>query len=97
MSSPLTEAEIAAARSELPGWTVENDALIKTFTFGSFREAFSFMTRIAFEAEARDHHPDWSNSYNKVIVRLSTHAAGGKITALDCELASRIEEIAWTE
>ena len=53
-----------------------NDALTKTFTFGSFREALSFMVRVGFEAEAMNHHPEWTNVYNCVFIRLSTHDAG---------------------
>lgn len=95
MSSPLTPAAIEAACARLPGWSHERDALAKTFTFGSFREAFSFMTRVAFEAEDMDHHPEWTNVYQKVSVRLNTHDAGGKVTARDVELAERIERISW--
>jgi len=95
MATPLTPAEIQAALADLPGWSHAGDALEKTFTFGSFREAFSFMTRVAFEAEALDHHPDWSNVYRRVTVRLNTHDAGDRVTARDVELARRIQAISW--
>ena len=95
MSKPLTSDEISQACSKLAGWTFERDALTKTFKFGSFREALSFMTRIGFEAEELNHHPEWTNVYNRVIVRLNTHDAGGKVTAKDVDLASRIQEISW--
>jgi 4a-hydroxytetrahydrobiopterin dehydratase len=95
MAKPLTPAEITAALSALPGWTSESDALTKTFKFGTFREAMSFMVRVAFEAEAMDHHPDWTNVYNRVVVRLNTHDAGGKVTAKDVELARKIQAISW--
>ena len=95
MSTPLTAAEIKAALATLPGWADERDALAKSFKFGSFREAMSFMVRVSFEAEAMDHHPDWSNVYNRVAIRLNTHDAGGKITAKDVELAQRIQKISW--
>ena len=95
MANPLTPAEIQAALAGLPGWALTDDALEKTFTFHGFREAFSFMTRVAFEAEAMDHHPDWSNVYRRVTVRLNTHDAGGKVTARDVELARRIQAISW--
>ena len=62
---------------------------------GSFREAMSFMVRAAFEAEALNHHPEWTNVYDRVVVRLNTHDAGGKVTAKDVELAKRIQEISW--
>lgn len=95
MSTPLTSEEIASARGSLPGWSFENDALVKNFKFGTFREAMSFMVRVAFEAEVMNHHPDWTNVYNHVVVRLNTHDAGGKVTAKDVELAKRIQKISW--
>ena len=95
MSKPLSAEEIAAACQELPGWSCERDALAKNFKFGSFREAMSFMTRVAFDAEAMNHHPEWTNVYNRVAIRLNTHDAGGKVTAKDVELAKRIQEISW--
>lgn len=84
-----------AALSGLKGWAIDGDVLAKTYTFKTFREAISFMGRVAFEAEELNHHPDWSNSYNKVAVRLSTHDAGGKVTAKDVELAKRFEQVSW--
>ncbi len=95
MSKPLTTEEIAAARASLSGWNYENNALVRTFQFGTFREAMGFMVRVAFEAEGMNHHPDWSNVYNKVVIRLNTHDAGGKVTANDVELAKRIQKISW--
>ena len=95
MTTPLTSEEIAAALPTLAGWVVEGDSLAKTFTFSTFREAMSFMVRVGFEAEAADHHPDWSNVYNRVVIRLNTHDAGGKITAKDVALARKIQAISW--
>ena len=95
MSNPLSADEITAAQATLPEWKWQREALVKTFTFGSFREAMSFMARIAFEAEELNHHPDWSNVYNRVSIRLTTHDAGDRVTAKDVELATRIERIAW--
>ena len=95
MAKPLDLAEIATALAALPGWAREGDALAKTFKFGSFREAMSFMVRVSFEAEAMDHHPDWTNVYNRVVVRLNTHDAGGKVTAKDVELAGKIQALSW--
>ncbi|MEY3774308.1 MAG: putative pterin-4-alpha-carbinolamine dehydratase [Verrucomicrobiota bacterium] len=94
-TSPLTPEEITAALAGLPGWTFERDALVKEFKFGSFREAMSFMVRAGFEAEAMDHHPEWTNVYNRVAVRLNTHDTGGKVTAKDVELARRLQQISW--
>lgn len=93
MAKPLASAEITTALAGLPGWTFAQEALVKEFKFGSFREAFSFMVRVAFEAETMDHHPDWTNVYNRVTVRLNTHDAGGKVTAKDMELARKIESV----
>lgn len=95
MSKPLTSEEIARACTTLPGWVFEHDALVKTFKFGSFREALSFMVHVGFCAEAMNHHPDWSNVYNRVVIRLTTHDAGNKVTANDVELATRIQKISW--
>ena len=94
-SKPLSAARITAALATLPGWTFQRDALAKTFTFGNFREALGFMVRAGFEAEAMDHHPEWTNVYNRVVIRLNTHDAGGKVTAKDVALARRIQGISW--
>jgi len=93
MAKPLMPAEISAALAGLPGWTFERDALVKNFQFKDFREAMGFMVHAAFEAEGMNHHPEWTNVYNRVSVRLNTHDAGGKVTAKDVELAGRIEKI----
>lgn len=93
--SPLSSAEIAAALTQLTGWTLERGALTKGFSFGSFREAFAFMTRVAFEAEAMNHHPEWTNVYNRVVIRLNTHDAGGQVTAKDVALAEKIQAVSW--
>lgn len=95
MSTPLAAPEIQRALSDLPGWRLEDDALAKSFRFGSFREAISFMVRVGFEAEALNHHPDWSNSYNRVEMKLTTHDAGKKVTQKDVDLARRIDRLSW--
>ncbi len=77
----------------LDGWTVEEDKLTKQFSFGNFREAFSFMVRVAFEAEELGHHPEFFNVYKDVRIQLATHDAGGKITSKDIDLAKRIDAI----
>jgi len=95
MAKPLNRTEIKAALTGLPGWKLDGEALAKTFKFGGFREAMSFMVRVSFEAEAMDHHPDWTNVYNRVAIRLNTHDAGGKVTTKDVELAQKIQTISW--
>ena len=92
---PLPKPKIMAALAGLPGWAFRADALAKTFKFGSFREAMSFMVRVGFEADAMNHHPDWTNVYNRVAIRLNTHDAGGKVTAKDVELARKIQAVSW--
>lgn len=74
-------------------WTEENNRLKKTFTFSDFQEAFAFMTRVAFLAEAHQHHPNWSNVYNKVEIELTTHDAGNVVTEKDHKLAQAIDKI----
>ena len=91
--SPVEDVE--AALKELPGWQHQRHALEKTFTFRTFPEAFSFMTRVAFEAEEMNHHPEWSNVYNRVTIRLTSHDAGNRVTPRDLELAARIQKISW--
>jgi 4a-hydroxytetrahydrobiopterin dehydratase len=93
MAKPLNRAKIETALTGLPGWTFKRDALAKNFQFKDFREAMGFMVRAAFEAEEMNHHPEWTNVYNRVTVRLNTHDAGGKVTAKDVKLAGRIEKI----
>lgn len=90
----LTDEAITAALANLPGWQREGDELVKSYQFGDFRAAMGFMVRAGFEAEARDHHPAWSNVYNRVDVRLNTHSAGGKITTKDTDLAAAFEAVA---
>lgn len=74
-------------------WTEENNKLKRTFKFKDFQEAFAFMTRVAFLAEAHDHHPNWSNVYNTVTIELTTHDKGNVITQKDKDLAKAIDEI----
>lgn len=93
MAKPLSPDEIASALTALPGWRFENDGLAKEFKFASFRAAMGFMVRVGFEAEAADHHPEWTNVYNRVAIRLNTHSAGGKVTAKDVDLAQAIEKV----
>ena len=74
-------------------WKEQDDKLQASFEFKDFREAFAFMTEVAFEAEKADHHPDWSNVWNKVSFSLNTHSAGGKVTEKDQNLAKKISQI----
>src|ERR1700683_3338460 len=88
----LSDQEIAAELDKIPGWSIENGNLHRAFEFRDFAQAFAFMTRVALAAEKMDHHPDWSNSWNKVVIDLSTHSAGG-LTRNDFELAGKILQI----
>jgi len=74
------------------GWEMTDgrDAISKTFRFSNFRQAFAWMTEAALWAEKLDHHPEWSNTYNEVIVTLQTHSAGG-LTMLDVKLANKMD------
>jgi 4a-hydroxytetrahydrobiopterin dehydratase len=89
----MEKTEIEAALAGLPGWSFHGEALAKTFAFAHFSEALAFMVRMGFEAEAMNHHPEWTNVYNRVAVRLNTHDAGGKVTAKDVDLARRFEAV----
>ena len=89
----LDSGELEAALRTLEGWTVAAGKLHREFRFADFGAAFAFMTRVALEAEKRDHHPEWSNVWNRVVVDLATHDAGG-ITEKDVALAQRISELA---
>ncbi|MGI8893381.1 MAG: 4a-hydroxytetrahydrobiopterin dehydratase [Bacteroidia bacterium] len=74
-------------------WKEQNNKLSQEFKFKNFSEAFAFMTRVALVADKMDHHPDWSNSYDKVNISLSTHSEGSKVTAKDHKLADEIDKI----
>jgi 4a-hydroxytetrahydrobiopterin dehydratase len=92
----LNSDELHSALKSLAGWSLNSKGkLEREFKFKTFTEAFSFMARVAFEAEKMNHHPDWSNSYNKVKIELMTHDAKG-VTEKDVALASEINRINWT-
>ena len=74
-------------------WKTENKKLKKEFVFKTFSEAFAFMTRVAIIAEKMDHHPTWTNVYNRVTIELTTHDAGNTVTSKDRELAAAIDKI----
>ena len=90
----VTEAEREAALAELRNWTLRGDGLAieRRFSFADFSGAFAFMTRVALAAEKADHHPEWSNVWNRVTIELVTHDAGG-LTERDVEMAGRIEAL----
>jgi 4a-hydroxytetrahydrobiopterin dehydratase len=73
----LTDDELAAALSLRPTWTVVGEVLHRELVFRDFVQAFGFMAQVALAAEKLDHHPDWSNSWNKVVIDITNHAAGG--------------------
>jgi 4a-hydroxytetrahydrobiopterin dehydratase len=75
-------------------WIEEENKLKKTFTFKDFSEAFGFMTRVALVSEKMNHHPTWTNTWNKVSFELNTHDAGDKVTDLDRKLANAIDKLA---
>jgi 4a-hydroxytetrahydrobiopterin dehydratase len=75
-------------------WKEEDNKLKQSFQFKDFSEAFAFMTRVALAAEKMDHHPNWSNVYNKVDIELTTHDAGNTVTDRDKKLAQTIDKIA---
>ncbi len=95
MTTPklLAPEELNAALSGLPGWSIQQDKLHRQFQFASFVEAFGFMSSVALVAEAMGHHPEWFNVYNRVIIDLTTHDAGG-ITNLDVDLARKANDLA---
>lgn len=95
MTEAMTDAQLSAATAA--GWTVNDDstAIEKTFEFRNFVEAFGFMTRAAFWAEKLNHHPEWSNVYKTVTVRLTTHDTGG-LSDLDAKLAQKMDALAQT-
>jgi len=92
LGQKLDAAARAAALKDLHGWREDasRDAIVKTFVFGDFVQAFGFMTKAALVAERMDHHPEWSNVYKTVNVLLTTHDAGG-LTMKDIELARAME------
>ena len=74
-------------------WNEENNQLKRSFTFNNFIDAFAFMTKVAFVAEKLNHHPNWTNSYNKIDIALYTHDAGNTVTDKDRKLASEINKV----
>ncbi len=89
----LDSEAIQQALNELEGWELIDGMLQRKLVFSNFITCFTFMTKIAFEAEKMNHHPEWFNVYNKLTIRLSTHDANG-ITDLDIKLATKIDQFA---
>lgn len=90
----ISDIEIKELLSvKFKSWTFNGMFLVRNLKFKTFVDAFSFMTAVAFEAEKMNHHPDWSNVYNNVTIKLNTHDANG-ITQMDFDLAGKIESIA---
>jgi len=85
----LSDDAIAEALTEYPGWTHADNALHRSFEFADFVAAFGFMASVALIAEKLDHHPDWSNVYNKVQLAISTHDRGG-VTDIDLDFVRRV-------
>jgi 4a-hydroxytetrahydrobiopterin dehydratase len=94
MARRFSPEESSAQRATLPMWRHDaaRDAIVRQFFFADFVQAFGFMAQLALVAERMNHHPEWSNVYNRVEVLLTTHDAGG-LTALDIELARQADEI----
>lgn len=92
---PLSDAERADALDTLADWDYEEarDAITRSFAFADFSEAFAFMTRVALIAEKADHHPEWSNVWNRVEILLTTHDAGG-LSTRDIAMAGAIDALA---
>ena len=93
MANKLTPDQIQNELQSLAGWSLANEKLHKTFQFPDFAHAFGFMATAAIEIDKRNHHPEWLNVYNRVIVDLTTHDAGG-ITGKDIDLAKLLNQIA---
>lgn len=90
----LTEAERDEALAALPEWTLREDgmAIERKFEFKTFSQAWAFMSRVALIAEKHDHHPEWSNVYNRVAITLTTHDAGG-LSERDAKMARAIDKL----
>ena len=94
MSTALTESAIQDALAKLPDWAFADDTIHKTYRFASFSEAIGFIAEMAFSCEKANHHPDLTNVYSTVTIRLSTHDVGNKVTQKDVDLALEIEKLA---
>jgi 4a-hydroxytetrahydrobiopterin dehydratase len=96
MAAPLSDDQITEALRELSGWSYKDNRITRSFQFGSFKEALSFLVRVGMHAEEAHHHPEIHNVYDRVTLSLSTHDAGGRVTRKDLDLARTIQGFEWT-
>jgi 4a-hydroxytetrahydrobiopterin dehydratase len=94
---PLDDASLRHELGSLPGWSHDRSALVRSFRFPSFLAAIEFMRASAADIDRRNHHPEWSNVYQTVTIRLTTHDAGNKVTKADVELAHYLDRMAKTQ
>jgi len=92
-AQPLSPDAIALLPEQLPAWSLQGGKLHRELRFANFSEAFGFMSRVALAAEQLNHHPEWSNVWNRVVINLTTHDCGG-LSNLDLALAQRIDALA---
>jgi 4a-hydroxytetrahydrobiopterin dehydratase len=92
-AQPLSPDAIALLPEQLPAWSLKEGKLQRELRFADFSEAFGFMSRVALAAEQLNHHPEWSNVWNRVVINLTTHDCGG-LSNLDLALAQRIDALA---
>jgi 4a-hydroxytetrahydrobiopterin dehydratase len=97
MEYPLTESQIREELTRLKGWDYRDNRIVKSFQFKHFAEAMSFLVRLSYECERRNHHPEIYNLYNVVTIGLNTHSAGDKVTRLDILLAKDVDHFAWRD
>jgi 4a-hydroxytetrahydrobiopterin dehydratase len=90
----LSDEELTAVLPQLSGWQIKDGKLHKTYKFGSFAQAMGWMMSVAIHADKMDHHPEWSNVYNRVTVDLVTHDLNNAISSFDVQLAQKMEELA---
>lgn len=94
MQSPLSAAQIQSALASLDGWTFSEGKLLNTYVFRDFKSALAFINQVGAVAEAQNHHPEIQNIWNRVILKLSTHDAGDRVTEKDLTLARAIQSLA---
>lgn len=92
MTTALSESDLDAALSKLPGWGGDIHGLTRQYRFSDFRAAMAFMQHAADSIEARQHHPEWTNVYNTLTIRLRTHDAEDRVTAKDLDLAHCLDD-----
>jgi len=97
METPLTEQQIREELTRLKDWEYRDNRIVKTFQFKHFAEAMSFLVRLSYECERRNHHPEIYNLYNVVTIGLNTHSAGDKVTSMDILLAKDVDHFAWRD